>query len=58
MRDAIRRFPWFEVLLILGLAAALIMKPQTRALSAPAEGNPSGSVARILPLSTAHSGAF
>jgi hypothetical protein len=29
-----RRFPWFEIVLIVGLAVALIVRPQTRQLSA------------------------
>lgn len=32
-----RRFPWFEVTLIIGLAMALIMKPATKTLSAAPE---------------------
>lgn len=34
MKNALRTFPWFEVILIVGLAIALINKPQTPVLSA------------------------
>ena len=31
IKNAIRNFPWFEVMLIVALAVALIAKPQTPA---------------------------
>ena len=34
MKKALKTFPWFEVILIVGLAIALIVKPQTTVLSA------------------------
>ena len=34
MKSALKKFPWFEVILIVGLAVALIVKPQTTVLSA------------------------
>ena len=34
MRTMIRKFPWLEVTLIVGLAVALIVKPRTTVLSA------------------------
>jgi hypothetical protein len=34
MLNAMKRIPWFEIVLIVGLAFALIAKPQTRVLSA------------------------
>ena len=34
MKNALKSFPWFEVMLIVGLAIALIVKPQTTVLSA------------------------
>jgi hypothetical protein len=37
MKDALKKFPWFEVILIVGLAFALIVKPQTSVLSATPE---------------------
>ena len=46
MRAWIRQFPWFEVALIVGLAVALIVRPQSQAVSSPNDGP--GSV--LLPL--------
>ena len=41
MIKMIQKFPWFEVALIGGLTLALLLKPQTEALSATADsGNP------------------
>ena len=37
MRNALKTFPWFEVILIVGLAIALINKPQTNVMSATPE---------------------
>jgi hypothetical protein len=34
MNNALKSFPWFEMILIVGLAIALIVKPQTTVLSA------------------------
>lgn len=34
MKNALKRIPWFEIILIVGLAFALIAKPQTKVLSA------------------------
>ena len=34
MKKALKRIPWFEIVLIVGLAVALIVKPQTKVLSA------------------------
>ena len=34
MKNAMKRIPWFEIVLIVGLAIALIAKPQTQVLSA------------------------
>ena len=34
MKNAIQKIPWFEIMLIVGLAVALIVKPQTKVLSA------------------------
>ncbi|MEA2736005.1 MAG: hypothetical protein QOE14_2456 [Humisphaera sp.] len=43
MSNAIKKFPWFEVILVIGLAIALIIKPQTAALSATSESGVAGS---------------
>jgi len=37
LKNALRKFPWFEVMLIVGLAIALINKPQSRVLSATSD---------------------
>ena len=37
MKNALKNFPWFEVILIVGLAIALINKPQTTVMSATPE---------------------
>ena len=37
MLKALRKFPWFEVILIVGLAVALINKPQSSVLSATSD---------------------
>ena len=42
----IRDFPWFEVALIVGLAVALIIRPQTEAVSSP----PDETGLMVLPL--------
>ena len=34
MKRALKNFPWFEAVLIVGLAFALIVKPQSRVVSA------------------------
>ena len=39
MKNALKKFPWFEVILIAGLAFALIVKPQTRVLSATSDAS-------------------
>ena len=41
LRKALRKFPWFEVILIVGLAIALINKPQSSVLSATSDSAPS-----------------
>ena len=51
MTDALKKFPWFEVILIVGLAVALIVKPQARVLSAtPEAARPDGSGGSVLPM--------
>jgi hypothetical protein len=37
LKTALKKFPWFEVMLIVGLAVALINKPQTSVLSATSD---------------------
>jgi hypothetical protein len=37
VKNALKKFPWFEVILIVGLAIALIHKPQSSVLSATSE---------------------
>jgi hypothetical protein len=49
MKNAIKKFPWFEVILIVGLAVALIAKPQNSALSAPPEGGQPNLAKSVLP---------
>ena len=41
MKRALKNFPWFEAVLIVGLALALIVKPQTRVVSAAPQAEPS-----------------
>jgi hypothetical protein len=58
MKNAVRQFPWFEVALIVGLAVALIVKPQNRTLSATPAGSESvrldkSAVSDLIPLSAA-----
>ena len=55
MKMALKRFPWFEVMLIVGLAVALIVKPQTTSQAGPATPvqNFSSGVGSVLPLSAA-----
>jgi hypothetical protein len=40
MLKALRKFPWLEVILIVGLAVALINKPQSSVLSATSDSVP------------------
>ena len=37
MKNALKKFPWFEVMLIVGLAVALINKPQSSVMSATSD---------------------
>jgi hypothetical protein len=37
MLAKIKKFPWFEVALIVGLAIALIVRPQNQAVSSPVD---------------------
>jgi hypothetical protein len=45
MTNALKKFPWFEVILIVGLAVALIVKPQTTVLSATSDSTASTATA-------------
>ena len=45
MKNALKKFPWFEVILIVGLAVALIVKPQTTVLSATSDSTASTATA-------------
>ena len=53
MRNALKKFPWFEVILIVGMAVALIVKPQSRVLSATPDAHRTGTSAGVIPLPTA-----
>ena len=37
LKSALKKFPWFEVILIVGLAVALINKPQSSVMSATSD---------------------
>lgn len=54
MKNALKAFPWFEVILIVGLAIALIVKPQGRVLSATPQADRIGTSggSSVLPVST------
>ena len=45
MKNALKKFPWFEVMLIVGLAVALIVKPQTTVMSATSDTTTATSTA-------------
>ncbi len=49
MKNALKKFPWFEVILIVGLAVALIVKPQNKVLSASPETGRVDTTHAILP---------
>jgi len=50
MKNAIKKFPWFEVILIVGLAVALIVKPQNKVLSASQDAGRAETTTRsVLP---------
>jgi len=49
MKKAIRAFPWFEVILIVSLAVALIAKPQNQVFSASPDAARSDVVKSVLP---------
>ena len=44
MKNALKKFPWFEVMLIVGLAVALIVKPQTTVMSATSDSTTASTV--------------
>ena len=49
MKKAIRAIPWFEVILVIGLAVALIVKPQNQVLSASPDAGRSDVAQTMLP---------
>jgi hypothetical protein len=54
MKKTLTRIPWLELILIVGLAVALIVKPRTTALSAtPDAGRTTAPVNSAIPLSLA-----
>ena len=49
MKRAIKAVPWFELILIVGLAIALIVKPQNQVLSASPDVGRNDVVKSVLP---------
>jgi len=49
MMNVLKKFPWFEVMLIVGLAVALIVKPQNKVLSASPDASRVETNRAILP---------
>ena len=48
LKNALRKFPWFEVILIVGLAIALINKPQSSVLSATSDSSAATAVSTTM----------